>query len=139
MKLPAALVSLATSFALACTQASVSTPASTSATAKWTAQLAAERVKSTPAVLATKDAQMARHLFPVNDEKGLLLTCVAPEIETNANTDIFNHCTLAPGRTLDDVMHSFIQGIHEEQNQRMKEHMSSANEGGATDQKTALK
>ena len=65
---------------------------------------------------------------------------MAPEIENNANTDIFKHCALAPGRTLDDVMHSFIQGIHEEQNQRMKERtMSGADGGSATDQKSALK
>jgi hypothetical protein len=42
-------------------------------------------------------------------------------MDTNSETDVFNDCTLAPGRTLDDVMHSFIRGIHEEQNQRMKE------------------
>jgi hypothetical protein len=43
------------------------------------------------------------------DEKGLLLTCIAPEIDKNADTDIFTDCALAPGRTLDDVMHSFVR------------------------------
>jgi hypothetical protein len=61
------------------------------------------------------------HLFPVNDEKGLLLTCVAPEIETNANTDVFEDCTLAPGRTLNDVMHSFVGAMHTVESQRAQE------------------
>jgi hypothetical protein len=62
------------------------------------------------------------------DEKGLLLTCVAPELEKDKETDVFKDCTLAPGRTLDDVMHSFVQGIHEEQRLRMKEHTESQKE-----------
>ena len=61
------------------------------------------------------------HLFTVNDAKGLLLTCIAPEIDTNAETDVFKSCALAPGRTLDDVMHTFVQGIHYEQSQHQKE------------------
>ena len=61
------------------------------------------------------------HTFAVNDEKGLLLTCIAPEIETNPDTDTFNGCSLAPGRTLDDVMHTFIQAIHFVQNEQAKE------------------
>ena len=60
------------------------------------------------------------HLFPVMDEKGLLLTCIAPEIDRNADTDIFTDCALAPGRTLDDVMHSFVSTIHYEHNQQSK-------------------
>jgi len=54
-------------------------------------------------------------VFPVNDEKGLLLTCIAPEIVTNPNTDVFEDCTLAPGRTLNEVMHSFVGAMHAEQ------------------------
>jgi hypothetical protein len=61
------------------------------------------------------------HLFKVSDEKGLVLTCIAPEIDTNADTDVFKSCTLAPGRSLDDVMHIFVQGIHYEQSQHQKE------------------
>jgi hypothetical protein len=57
----------------------------------------------------------------VSDVKGLVVTCVAPEIDTNADTDLFKGCTLAPGRTLDDVMHTFIQGIHYEQSQHARE------------------
>jgi hypothetical protein len=51
----------------------------------------------------------------------LLLTCIAPEIDTNPDTDVFHDCTLAPGRTLDDVMHTFIGAIHFVQNQQIKE------------------
>ncbi|MGA9671177.1 MAG: hypothetical protein WBQ94_18350 [Terracidiphilus sp.] len=61
------------------------------------------------------------HLFPVNDEKGLLLTCTAPDIETNAETDLFEDCTLAPGRTLNDVVHSFVGAMHSEERQRAQE------------------
>lgn len=61
------------------------------------------------------------HVFPVNDEKGLLLTCIAPEIATNPNTDVFEDCTLAPGRTLNEVMHSFVGAMHAEQKQHEQE------------------
>jgi len=61
------------------------------------------------------------HLFTVNDAKGPVLTCIAPEMDTNPDTDIFKSCTLAPGRTLDDLMHTFVQGIHYEQSQHRKE------------------
>jgi hypothetical protein len=61
------------------------------------------------------------HLFKVSDEKGLLLTCIAPEIDTNTDSDVFKSCALAPGRTLDDVMHTFVQGIHYEQSEHQKE------------------
>ena len=57
----------------------------------------------------------------MNDLKGLLLTCIAPQLDTDPDTDIFNSCTLAPGRTLDDVMHTFIQAIHFIQNEQQKE------------------
>jgi hypothetical protein len=57
----------------------------------------------------------------VNDEKGLLLSCIAPQIESNPDTDVFNNCTLAPGRTLDDVMHTFVGALHVVQNEQIKE------------------
>jgi hypothetical protein len=57
----------------------------------------------------------------VNDVKGLVLTCVALEIDTNADTNLFKSCTLAPSRTLDGGMHTFIQGIHYEQSLFEKE------------------
>jgi hypothetical protein len=59
--------------------------------------------------------------FVVNDEQGLLLTCVAPELDTNPDTDIFKGCTLAPGRTLDEVMHTFMQAFHYVQDEQAKE------------------
>jgi hypothetical protein len=74
-----------------------------------------------PSLELSRTGSPARsHLFPVMDEKGLLLTCIAPEIDKNADTDIFTDCTLAPGRTLDDVMHSFVSTIHNEHNQQSK-------------------
>jgi hypothetical protein len=66
-----------------------------------------------------------KHRFPVNDEKGLLLTCIAPEIESNRDTDVFKNCTLAPGRTLDDVMHTFVSAIHAEQRRQAEERAGS--------------
>jgi hypothetical protein len=71
-------------------------------------------------IFKTAPALAASHLFPVNDAKGLLLTCIAPEIDTNPETDLFRDCTLAPGRTLDDVMHTFIGAIHYVQSEAMK-------------------
>jgi len=64
----------------------------------------------------TSTSTHASHLFPVNDSKGLLLTCTAPEIDTNPDTDVFRDCKLAPGRTLDDVMHTLVGAIHYVQN-----------------------
>ena len=73
--------------------------------------------------MADRAGRLSRtsHLFPVHDDKGLLLICIAPEIDVNPDTDLFKHCTLAPGRTLDDVMHSFIGAIHVMQKQDSKE------------------
>lgn len=51
----------------------------------------------------------------------MLVTCVAPNIEKDANTDVFEDCTLAPGRTLDEMMHTFVGAIHYEQNQQAQE------------------
>ena len=53
--------------------------------------------------------------------KGLLLKCNAPQLATDPDTNLFDSCTLAPGRTLDDVMHTFIQAIHFVQNEQLKE------------------
>jgi len=77
-------------------------------------------LKSTPNLSSAGSPARSR-LFPVRDEKGLLLTCIAPEIDKNADTDIFSDCSLAPGRTLDDVMHAFVSAIHYEHNQRSEE------------------
>lgn len=78
-------------------------------------------LKPTPTTLSDSGSPTARHIFPVKDERGLLLTCIAPEIETNAETDIFKECTLAPGRTLDDVMHTFVGAFHYVENKHKKE------------------
>lgn len=118
MRIHAPLLFLAASLGFNCAQPAAATKLPPSGGATRSAQLAREISLPTPAVLIKSDSSAARHLFPVMDEKGLLLTCVAPEIDTDSETDVFKNCALAPGRTLDDVMHSFIRGIHEEQRQR---------------------
>ncbi len=118
MKRHTSLLSLAVFIAFAAVQASASTPAPTLPGMKTPE--AAPRTpspKSAPAATAANPS----HLFTVNDTKGLLLTCTAPELDTNAETDLFKSCALAPGRTLDDVMHTFVQAIHYEQSQHRKE------------------
>jgi hypothetical protein len=76
----------------------------------------AKALKASVSHSATSPATAPRNrVFPVNDEKGLLLTCIAPELVTNPNTDLFEDCTLAPGRTLNEVMHSFVGAMHAEQ------------------------
>ncbi len=118
MKRHTSLLSLAVFIAFAAVQASASTSAPTLPGMKTPE--AAPRTpspKSAPAATAANPS----HLFNVNDAKGLLLTCTAPELDTNAETDLFKSCALAPGRTLDDVMHTFVQAIHYEQSQHRKE------------------
>jgi hypothetical protein len=127
MRTHAALL-IAASLSFAGAQLGAATTVSPSARATKSAELAREIARPTPAALFTSVSPASRHLFPVQDERGLLLTCVAPEIDTNSETDLFNNCTLAPGRTLDDVMHSFIRGIHEEQHRRKLEHAESHND-----------
>jgi hypothetical protein len=118
MKRHTALLSLAVFIASAAVQASASTPAPTLPGMK--APEAAPRTQSLKFAPAAASANPS-HRFTVNDAKGLLLSCIAPEIDTNAETDVFKSCALAPGRTLDDVMHTFVQGIHYEQSQHRKE------------------
>ena len=122
MKPRTALVYLSLSIALASERPAAFATVSTSASTRRASELAKEASKATPAALSAVHSSTARQLFPVQDEKGLLLTCVAPEIETNKDTDVFRDCTLAPGRTLDDVMHSFIGAMHEEQRKQAREH-----------------
>jgi hypothetical protein len=78
-------------------------------------------IKAIPAPASNSHSPAGDHTFQVNDVKGLLLKCIAPQIDTDPDTDIFNSCTLAPGRTLDDVMHTFIQAIHFVQDKQVKE------------------
>jgi hypothetical protein len=122
MRSRAALVYLSLSIALASAHTTASATVSTSASDKRSSELAKEASQATPAALLAAHSSVTRQLFPVQDEKGLLLTCVAPEIETNKDTDVFRNCNLAPGRTLDDVMHSFIGAMHEEQRKQAREH-----------------
>jgi hypothetical protein len=49
--------------------------------------------------------------FTVADVHGLLLTCAKQQVDT----DTFSGCTLAPGRTLDDLMTTIVQAIRAEQ------------------------
>ena len=51
--------------------------------------------------------------FTVADAKGLLMTCAKQQVDT----DTLSGCTLAPGRTLDDLMTSIVQTIRAQQKQ----------------------
>jgi hypothetical protein len=137
MKVHAGFVYLVLSSALAGTPAGASTVADRAAKHLEWPRATVEVARPTPVSLVIDEPFAKRHRYPVNDEKGLLLTCIAPEIENDSETDVFNNCTLAPGRTLDDVMHSFVRGIHEEQRQRMKEHAESDADAETTARKNA--
>jgi hypothetical protein len=91
---------------------------------------AKERSESAPQAKILKPAPAPESLsvspsrgrtFEVNDVKGLLLKCNAPQLDTDPDTDLFNGCTLAPGRTLDDLMHTFIQAFHFVQSEHARE------------------
>jgi hypothetical protein len=128
MKLHVAFVSVALVFAMTGFRAAASTSVSPGIADKELLGRSTEISKATPHVLSVISSATARHLFPVMDEKGLLLTCVAPELDKDKETEVFKDCTLAPGRTLDEVMHSFVRGIHEEQRLHSKEHAQSPRE-----------
>jgi hypothetical protein len=133
MKVPAALLSLAVFVALAGATASAST------STKQDAAREKELSPVAPASLNYPDLPVVRHRYPVTDEKGLLLTCIAPEIETNSETDVFKNCALAPGRTLDDVMHTFVGAIHAEQRRQAEEHAAEKRGDDKSSEKTAQK
>jgi len=136
----AVFVYLSVSIAVASAQATAFATVSTSASTRRSSEVAKAASQPTPTALSAAHASVTRQLFPVQDEKGLLLTCVAPEIETNKDTDVFKDCTLAPGRTLDDVMHSFIGAMHEEQRKHASEHSeASKNYDGESAEKSAQK
>jgi hypothetical protein len=128
MKLHAALVSFALALAVPGARADVHPAPAARVSAPRTSEISDRLVRPAPAYLAHEASPAARHVFPVNDERGLLLTCVAPEIETNKDTDVFKNCTLAPGRSLDDVMHSFIGAMHEEERKLTKDQAQSKND-----------
>jgi hypothetical protein len=115
MKTHAAFLSLAVPLALASAQARAYPNVSTSGPSY---HAGAELSRPVPRALAAAGSPAERHLFPVRDQKGLLLSCVAPEMEINSETDVFKNCTLAPGRTLDELMHSFIKAIHQEEKEQ---------------------
>ena len=118
----AALLPLAAFIAFTCAHAGASKPSPALVGAKTSEPLLqTQLLKDTPAPASAAVPVNPSHLFTVNDEKGLLLSCVAPEIDTNPDTDLFKSCALAPGRTLDDLMHTFVQGIHFEQSEHRKE------------------
>jgi hypothetical protein len=122
MKRQATLLPLAAFIAFAAVQTSASMPApALRGTKTPDSAPQTQFLKATLAAASATGSANPSHLFTVNDEKGLVLTCIAPEIDTNPDTDIFKSCSLAPGRTLDDVMHTFVQGIHYEQSQHQKE------------------
>ena len=118
-----ALMAIAVSITFTAALATASPLASTSGSAKASSGPATQTkpFAATPAPASDSHPPAGDHTFKVNDVKGLLLTCVAPQIDTDPDTDLFNSCTLAPGRTLDDVMHTFIQAIHFVQNEQAKE------------------
>ena len=119
MKVPGVLLALAIPLTFSVASAGASTPAGTQSPPAPPTQL--KLSKPAPAPASAASPRNAGHTFEVNDEKGLLLTCIAPQIDADPDTDIFNSCSLAQGRTLDDVMHTFIQAIHFELDQRQKE------------------
>jgi len=123
IKKHASSLALVASITIAAAQTVASTLVPTVKETKNTSEPATQtqRFKTPQPVGRTPTSSQAAHLFPVNDAKGLLLTCTAPEIDTNPDTDVFHNCMLAPGRTLDDVMHTFIGAIHFVQNQQIKE------------------
>jgi hypothetical protein len=139
MKILVALVSVVP-FALAGTQGAASPAVSISASTRQASQAEKKISNTPPASLSIPDPAAARHLFPVRDENGLLLTCIAPEMDTNKDTEVFNNCSLAPGRTLDDVMHSFIKAFHQEQRQQAEDRAAAQKESGdKASQKSAQK
>ncbi|MGD0735305.1 MAG: hypothetical protein ABR976_09170 [Terracidiphilus sp.] len=132
------LLPLIVFIALAAAQATASTPPKTVVGEKKSSDPKAQSqlLKAAPAAPTPDTSRPSGQTFEVNDVKGLLLTCTAPELESNPDTDVFKSCTLAPGRTLDDVMHTFIQAIHLEENERAKERAESTRN---LDEKSAQK
>jgi hypothetical protein len=137
MRTRAAFLSLAIYFVWAGPQAGAVTTVSQSLRAS---QTTAEHAKPTPRTLSDNRSPAARHLFPVRDENGsLLLSCVAPEMDSNSDTDVFKNCTLAPGRTLDDLMHSFVKAVHQEQHQQAEHDAPAKATAEKPDEKAAQK
>ena len=123
MKQHAAFLAIVACFTFTAAQTAASPAAPASVGTKESSETAsqAKLFKPGTAPESASSTPTRGHTFVVNDEKGLLLKCIAPQLDTDPDTDIFNSCTLAPGRTLDDVMHTFIRTIHYVQNEQLKE------------------
>jgi hypothetical protein len=118
----AALLTVAAFIAFASAESKASTPGSTAAGAKNSEPpTQAQTLRTAPTAASTENSPKKNHTFRVTDKKGVLLTCIAPQIDTDADTDLFEDCALAPSRTLDDVMHTFVGAIHYEQNEHAQE------------------
>jgi hypothetical protein len=78
-------------------------------------------VSSIPSLARPATADKESSLFSVKDDKGLLLTCVAPKNDLESYSDRLEDCSLAPGRTLSDVLRSFMGAIHSEISQHEQE------------------
>jgi hypothetical protein len=118
MRIYVARLTFAACIAFPCAQSAANTGTSPSVGTQKNSRTTLQ-FKATPEFSSAGSPTRSR-LFPVMDENGLLLTCIAPEIDKNADTDIFTDCALAPGRTLDEVMHAFVSAIHYEHNQLSK-------------------
>ena len=130
MRRPAALLAIVASTAFTAAQAATPPSAPVPAGAKERSESApqARILKPAPAPESAPGSPSRGRTFEVNDVKGLLLKCNAPQLDTNPDTDLFDSCTLAPGRTLDDLMHTFIQAFHFVQNEQAKERAEWAKE-----------
>jgi hypothetical protein len=102
MKRAATLLSLAFLLAISAMQMDASTGSAPSFKAA-----PAGNLKPVPVAAPSKTALN----FTVADAKGLLLTCARQQLDT----DTFSGCTLAPGRTLDDLMTSIVRAIRAQQ------------------------
>jgi len=104
MKRAATLLALAVLLAFSAAQMAASTGSAPPLKA-----VPAGSLKPAPAVVAAPSNTALN--FTVADAKGLLLTCAKQQVDTST----FSGCTLAPGRTLDDLMTSIVQAIRAEQ------------------------
>jgi hypothetical protein len=103
MKRAATLLALAVLLAFSTAQMAAST-----GTTPHLKAVPADNLKPAPLHAAPSNTALN---FTVADAHGLLLTCAKQQLDTNT----FSGCTLAPGRTLDDLMTSIVQAIRAEQ------------------------
>jgi hypothetical protein len=96
MKASAALFSIAASIAFTAIHAAASTHAAAPKEPLNPAQTVTPVFQTGSSAESTTGSPASSHLFPVNDERGLLLTCVAPDIDTNRETDLFTTASSPP-------------------------------------------